>query len=153
LKLPAENLFAMELSAPYTMDEKYDMPAAVTWKAVADVLAEGIHRIKPTARYAALAGILICIALEVSRIVTKNRFPLSAVALGLGFIIKFNTCFSMFMGSFLFWMAAKLFSDKNSRINQVIIHNQEPICAGLIAGGALMGIAVKIAELFLPAAH
>jgi hypothetical protein len=31
------------------------------------------------------------------------------------------------------------------------VQNQEPICAGLIAGWALMGIAVAVAELFLAA--
>jgi hypothetical protein len=34
-------------------------------------------------------------------------------------------------------------------MNQVVVQNQEPICAGLIAGGALMGIAVAVAELFV----
>jgi uncharacterized oligopeptide transporter (OPT) family protein len=151
LKLPPSDLVATELSASYAMDAKYAMPAATVWKAVADVLAEGIHMIKPSAQYAALAGILIGIALEVWRMITNNRFPLSPVAIGLGFIIHFNTCLSMFTGSFLFWGAAKLFSSKESRVNQVVVQNEEPICAGLIAGGALMGIAVAVADLFLPA--
>ena len=34
-------------------------------------------------------------------------------------------------------------------MNRVVVQNQEPICAGLIAGGALMGIAVAIAGLFM----
>lgn len=34
-------------------------------------------------------------------------------------------------------------------LSAVLTKNQEPICAGLIAGGALMGIAVAVAELFL----
>ena len=90
------------------------MPAATIWKAVADVLAEGIHKIKPSAQYAALAGILIGIVLEIWRMVTKNRFPLSPVAIGLGFIIPFHTCLSMFVGSLLFWVVEKLFSSKES---------------------------------------
>jgi uncharacterized oligopeptide transporter (OPT) family protein len=150
LKLPASDLFATELSAPYALDAKYAMPAATIWKAVADVLAGGIHKIAPSARYAALAGILIGVVLEIWRMVTNNRFPLSPVAIGLGFIIHFHTCLSMFVGSLLFWGAEQLFSSKESRINQVVVQNQEPICAGLIAGGALMGIAVAVADLFLP---
>ena len=151
LKVPAGDLLASEISAPYALDpEKYPMPAATIWKAVADVLAEGIHMIKPSAQYAALAGILIGVVLEVWRIVTNNRFPLSPVAIGLGFIIQFHTCLSMFAGSLMFWGAEQLFSSKESRINQVIVQNQESICAGLIAGGALMGIAVAVADLFLP---
>ena len=67
------------------MDAKYAMPSAVLWKAVADVLAEGIDTIRHTARYTALAGILIGVVMEVWRLITQNRFPLSAVAIGLGF--------------------------------------------------------------------
>ncbi|MFM2095469.1 MAG: hypothetical protein RIS70_2593 [Planctomycetota bacterium] len=153
LKLPASQLFATELSVPYAVDDKYPMPGATVWKAVADVLAEGIHKIKPTAQFAALAGILVGIVLEVTRIVSRNRFPLSPVAIGLGFIIPFHTCLSMFAGTFLFWCLERIFWRKESRGNEVFVQNQEPICAGLIAGGALMGIVVAIADLFLPAAH
>jgi uncharacterized oligopeptide transporter (OPT) family protein len=128
------------------------MPAATIWKAVADVLAEGIHTIRPSAQYAALAGILIGIVLELWRTITNNRFPLSPVAIGLGFIIQFHTCLSMCAGSFVFWALQKLFSNSESKVNQVVVQNQEPICAGLIAGGALMGIAVAVADLFLPTA-
>jgi putative OPT family oligopeptide transporter len=153
LKLPPSDLLALDLSVPYQLDaEKYAMPAATIWKAVADVLAEGLHKIKDTAKIAALAGILIGIALEIWRMVTKNRFPLSPVAIGLGFIIQFHTCLSMFAGAFLFWLVEMIYSSKESRMNQVVVQNQEPICAGLIAGGALMGIIVAVAELFLPAA-
>ena len=101
------------------------------------------------AQFAALAGIVMGVFLELWRMATQNRFPLSPVAMGLGFLIPFHTCLSMFAGSFMFWVVEKLFSDKEARVNQVIVQNQEPICAGLIAGGALMGIAVAIADLFL----
>jgi uncharacterized oligopeptide transporter (OPT) family protein len=153
LKLPPEQLFATELSVPYEMDaEKYPMPAATIWKAVADVLAKGIGEIKESARYAALAGILIGLVLEASRMLSQNRFPLSPLAIGLGFIIHFHTCLSMFAGALLFWIIERLYSNKESRVNEVLVQNQEPICAGLIAGGALMGIAVAVLDLFLPAA-
>jgi OPT family oligopeptide transporter len=153
LKMPPEQLLATELSVPYAVDaEKYPMPAATVWKAVADVLAEGIHTIKESAQYAALAGILVGMALELWRMLSQNRFPLSPVAMGLGFLIPFHTCLSMFVGSFLFWLVEKVFTSKESKVNQVVVQNQEPICAGLIAGGALMGIVVAVIDLFLPAA-
>jgi OPT family oligopeptide transporter len=151
LKLPASELFATDLNVPYALDaDKYPMPAATIWKAVADVLAEGIFHIKRSARFAALAGILIGVVLEAMRLISNNKFPLSPVAIGLGFIIPFSTCLSMFAGSFLFWIIERIYSDKQSRANQVVVQNQEPICAGLIAGGALMGIAVAVADLLLP---
>jgi OPT family oligopeptide transporter len=153
LKLPPGQLFALELNVPYAMDPtKYPMPAATVWKAVADVLAEGIHTIAPSAQIAALAGIVVGLILEITRMVTKNRFPISPVAMGLGFLIPSNTCLSMFAGSFMFWLTEQVFSDKESTVNRVVVQNQEPICAGLIAGGALMGIFVAVADLFLPVA-
>ncbi|HVX12579.1 MAG TPA: OPT family oligopeptide transporter [Pirellulales bacterium] len=148
LQLKPDQLWAAELDAPYRMDSKYPMPSATVWKAVADVLAEGIDTIRPSARYAALAGILIGLVLEAWRLVTHNRFPLSPIAIGLGFLIHFHTCLSMFTGALLFWLAGKIFRGGSS-INEAIVQNQEPICAGLIAGGSLMGILVAVADLFL----
>ncbi len=149
LKLPPDQLLAAEPDAPYQMDAKYPMPSATVWKAVADVLAEGIHTISPSARYAALAGILIGLVLETWRLVTHNRFPLSPIAIGLGFLIHFHTCLSMFTGALLFWLAGKIFYRSSSPMNEAVVQNQEPICAGLIAGGSLMGIVVAVADLFL----
>ena len=152
LKIPPGQLLAPEISTPFALDaKKYPMPSATVWKAVADVLAEGIDKIKPTAQFAALAGVLIGIVLEIARMATKGRFPLSPVALGLGFLIPFHTCLSIFTGSLLFWLAEQVFYDRESPGKHAIVQNQEPICAGLIAGGSLMGIVVAVAELFLPA--
>lgn len=149
LKVPPSQLLAAELSIPYAVDAKYAMPSATVWKAVADVLAEGIHKIPHTARYAALAGILIGIVLEAWRLLNRNRFPLSPVAMGLGFIVPFPTSLSIFAGALVFWCAEKLFGGKPSTAKRIVVENQGPICAGLIAGGSLMGIVVAIAELFL----
>src|SRR5262249_13014730 len=129
--------------------DQYPMPAATIWKGVADVLTQGIDKIPPLARIAALAGIVLGLLLESIRLLSKNRFPLSPVGIGLGFVIPFHTCLSMFVGSFIFWIIERCYSNKESRMNQVVVQNQEPICAGLIAGGALMGIAVAVAELFV----
>jgi uncharacterized oligopeptide transporter (OPT) family protein len=153
LRVPPEQLLDPQIQFPYQVDpEKFPMPAAVTWKAVADILAGGLSQLKDSAKIAALVGVLVGVAMEVVRTVTKGRFFLSPVAIGLGFVIQFNTCLSMFVGSFAFWLVERMYSDKESRMNQVIVQNQEPICAGLIAGGALMGIVAAVAEVFLPTA-
>jgi uncharacterized oligopeptide transporter (OPT) family protein len=150
LKLSPEQTFDPGLSAAYQIDlDQYPMPAATIWYAVADVLAQGLEHIRLSARYAALVGIVLGLGLEWLRLGTKNRFPLSPVAIGLGFVIPFNTCLSMFVGSFLFWLFGILWPNKGSKANEVLVQNQEPICAGLIAGGALMGIAVAVAELMV----
>jgi uncharacterized oligopeptide transporter (OPT) family protein len=150
LRLEPSEAFSPNPSAEYRLNsEQYPMPNAIAWKAVADVLASGIENLKPSARWAALIGIVLGIVLEVLRMGTKGRFPLSPVAIGLGFIIPFHTALSMFLGSFLFWVFERSFPRPESAGNRVLVQNQEPISAGLIAGGSLMGIAVAVAELFL----
>jgi OPT family oligopeptide transporter len=152
LKMPPAALTATHLETEYKVNaETYPMPAATVWKAVADVLTQGVENIPHSARLAALVGIGLGLLLEIGRLRTKGKFPLSPVGLGLGCIIPFHTCLSMFLGSFAFWVLGKLFVDKESSVNRFVVQNQEPICAGLIAGGALMGIAVAVAELFIPA--
>jgi hypothetical protein len=71
------------------------------------------------------------------------------VGIGLATVIPFNTCLAMFLGSFFFWLAGRTFKKPESTANRIIVQNQEPICGGVIAGGALMGIAVILIENFV----
>jgi len=129
--------------------EQYPMPAATVWKAVAELLTKGLSELAMSARWAALAGAIAGLALEAIRIATKGRFWLSGVGVGLAAVIPFHTCLAMFLGSFFFWLAARNWKDPQSTANKIVVQNQEPICAGLIAGGALMGIAVILLENFV----
>jgi uncharacterized oligopeptide transporter (OPT) family protein len=85
-------------------DDRFPMPSATIWKAVADMLALGLSNLPRSVAYAALAGGLIGLALEVGRIVTRGRFPLSPIALGLAFVIPFNSSVGMFLGALFFWL-------------------------------------------------
>jgi uncharacterized oligopeptide transporter (OPT) family protein len=136
-------------SGPAAMFDHHPLPAASVWKAVAELLTQGLVNLKESARWAALFGALLGLALEATRIATKGRFWLSGVGVGLAAVIPFNTCFAMFLGSFLFWVAGRTFKRPESTANRVIVQNQEPICGGIIAGGALMGIALILIENFL----
>jgi uncharacterized oligopeptide transporter (OPT) family protein len=128
--------------------EAQPFPAAVVWKAVAEVLTLGLSNLKPSAQLAALVGAISGVVLEVAKIVTKGRFPLSAIGLGLAFIIPFNTCLAMFLGAFFFWVAGKTLAESKGLAKRVFVDNVEPTCAGIIAGGAITGIAVIVIEIF-----
>ncbi|MCP5517339.1 MAG: OPT/YSL family transporter [Verrucomicrobiales bacterium] len=130
-------------------NEQYPMPAATIWKGVAEMLTKGISELPLTARWAAVIGALLGILFEALRLVTKGRFWLSAVGIGLAAVIPFNTCFAMFLGSFLFWLAGRIFRNQESLMHRVVVDNQEPICGGVIAGGALMGIALTLISIKL----
>lgn len=129
--------------------EQYPMPGATIWKAVAEVLTRGLSNLEVSARWMALVGAIVGVALEAGKLASKGRFWISGVGIGLAFVIPFNTCLAMFIGSFLFWLAERLFKKEASTAHQVFVKNMEPTCAGLIAGGALMGIGVILIENFV----
>lgn len=129
--------------------EQYPMPAATIWKAVAEVLTQGVSKLEVSARWAALGGGLLGLALEAIRLTMRGRFWLSGVGIGLAAVIPFHTCFAMFLGSFFFWLAERVYRRPESVAHRVWVQNQEPICGGVIAGGALMGITVILVENFL----
>ena len=131
------------------VQDQYPMPAATIWKAVAEVLTQGLSNLAVSARWAVLVGGVLGLALEGIRLATRGRFWLAGVGVGLAAVIPFNTCFAMFLGSFLFWLAGRIFRQPGSGANRLVVQNQEPICGGVIAGGALMGIAVILIENFV----
>ena len=131
------------------VSQTYPMPAATIWKAVAEVLTAGLSNLASSAQWGALIGAILGILLDATKLVTRGRFPLSGVGVGLAFVIPFNTCFAMFLGSFFFWLMARVSKRRDSFTHRIIVDNQEPLAAGVIAGGALLGIAVIIFETFV----
>lgn len=131
------------------VSDDYPMPGATVWRAVAELLTKGIDNLSVTATWAAIIGAVMGLVLEAIKVASKGRFPLSAVGIGLAFVIPFTTCFAMFLGSFIFWLFAKKFPREDQPMNRIVVQNQEPICAGVIAGGALIGISLILIENFL----
>jgi len=131
------------------ISDTYPMPSATIWKSVAEVLTRGLSELAVSARWAALAGAALGIILELLRLATKGKSGLSGVGVGLAFVIPFHNCLAMFLGAFFFWLAGRVCKDREATAHRVLVQNQEPICAGLIAGGALMGIAAILIENFL----
>ncbi|MCS7014941.1 MAG: OPT/YSL family transporter [Gemmatales bacterium] len=124
----------------------YPMPSATIWRAVADILADGLHAIPLSARWSALLALLGGVVLEGLRL--RGKSPLSPIGLALGFVIPFQTCAIMFLGAFVFWLADRLRQPQNCW-DRWLVQNQEAICAGLIAGGSLMGIFLNILDIFI----
>jgi OPT family oligopeptide transporter len=131
------------------MSEQYPMPAASIWRAVAEVLTSGLSNLTESARWAALIGAILGICLEAIKTRTKGKFWLSGVGIGLAFVIPFNTCFAMFLGSFIFWLCGRCMKESDGFGYKVMVRNLEPVCAGVIAGGAITGILVIVLETFV----
>ncbi|HLO95432.1 MAG TPA: OPT/YSL family transporter, partial [Burkholderiaceae bacterium] len=81
------------------------------------------------------------VVIELLRIRTRGRFPLSSVSIGLGVVLPPDAVICMFIGALLFWIMHKRSeADPQSPGYRRWVEGAEPICAGLISGAALMGI-------------
>ncbi len=129
--------------------KEFPMPSVMAWRGVAQVLTSGLDKLAPSIRYAVVVAALIALAMEVTRIVSRNRLPLSPVAIGLAFVIDFGSALSMFAGSLLFWILGVGRVKEEQASKNLFVENHEPICAGIIAGASLMGIADAITTVFL----
>jgi uncharacterized oligopeptide transporter (OPT) family protein len=96
-----------------------------------------------------IAGV-VGVVFEVVRILSKNAFPLSPLAIGLGVVIPPESTMAMFAGAFFFWWMNRRYQSKpESRGHLLWIDTQDPICAGIIAGAALVGIGDVLVKVFL----
>ncbi len=135
--------------------EQFPMPAVTIWRGVAEVLTEGLDKLPSSIKTAVIVASLAALAMEVLRIVSKNKLPLSPVAMGLAFVIDFRSSLCMFTGAFLFWLlgVGRVKEDKEEKEeltpDNLWVQNHEPICAGIIAGASLMGIADTMVTVFL----
>jgi len=128
------------------MSDKLPMPGAQIWKAVAEVLTKGLAFLHPTARWAVLIGAILGLAVEIANQRTKGKFPISSVGFGLAFVLKFTDSWAMALGALLFWLAGRKFTDKKSLGYRAFVDNQETVCAGMIAGGSIIGLILILLE-------
>lgn len=120
--------------------EAFNPPATNMWKAVADLLTQGIHRLPQTAVWLILAGALVGILLPVlEKLFPRSRPYLpSAMGLGLSWVVVFQNSLSFALGASLVWIWSR-WSPRRSESYSV------PIASGFIAGESLIAAAIAIA--------
>jgi len=132
------------------ISEQFAMPAAVQWKGVAEIIAKGLHSLPTSALISMGFAAVAAAVIEVLRIITKGRFPLSAVSIGLGVVLPPEAVLAMFVGAVIFWLMAKRNKGQPGTMgHRIWVEGCEPICAGLIAGAALMGIGNAIVNALI----
>jgi len=129
--------------------EKFPMPAAVQWQGVAEIIAKGFHGAPASAVMAAAIAAVVALLMEFARIVTKGRFPLSAVSVGLGVVLPFDSCVAMWIGAMGFWIMGRIYRSPGTKAHAIWVEGAEPICAGLISAAALMGICDALINVFV----
>lgn len=129
--------------------EQFPMPSVTVWMGVAQILTEGLHKLPKSAVTAVIVACVSALILEILRIVSKNKLPLSPVAIGLAFVIDFKSSACMFAGALIFWMLGVERLKGTAAANNIWVQNHEPLCAGIIAGASMMGIAEALVTVFL----
>lgn len=131
------------------VSEQFAMPAALQWKGVAEIIGKGLQGLPTSAIIAMLVAALAAVLIEVARLVTKGRFQLSAVSMGLGVVLPPEATFAMWVGALVFWVMGRRHKTPGSAGHRFWVEGCEPICAGLISGAALMGIGNAIVNVLL----
>ena len=132
------------------ISEQFSMPAAVQWRGVAEIIAKGLHSLPASALVAMAFAAAAAAVIEILRIVTKGRFPLSAVSIGLGVVLPPEAVLAMFVGAVIFSLMAKRNQGQPGTMGyRLWVEGCEPICAGLISGAALMGIGNAIVNVLI----
>ena len=80
--------------------------------------------------------------------VTRGPWPVSPVAMGLAFVIPFDICLTIFCGAALFAVAGRMFRRPEQVLHRALVQEREPVCAGIIAGASLCGVAIMACEVF-----
>ena len=136
---------------PQVMTEKFPMPGVDIWKGVAMLIASGGKALHTSSIIAMGVAAVVGIVFEVLRVGTKNKFPISAVAVGLGVVIPFDSSLMMWSGAAFFALMARYYKKKDPGTtgHGLWIESQEPIAAGLVAGAALTGIGDQLISVFI----
>ena len=140
--------------ADLMVTDQFGFPNALQWKGVADLVSAVFHQGgTPIARSAVVAMAIAALAglvMEIVRIGSKGRMPLSPLAIGLGVVIPPDSTMAMLGGALFFWFMHRCYRARpESAGARLWIDTQEPICAGLIAGAALIGITDVLVRVFI----
>ncbi|MGA9520528.1 MAG: OPT/YSL family transporter [Myxococcaceae bacterium] len=134
---------------------QFTFPSAIQWKGVSDLVTSIFGGGTGTLLTSSIITSMIVAAvvgaiMELARIFTRGRFPLSPLAIGLGVVVPPESTLAMFAGALFFWFMQRRYGPTpESRGHRLWLDTQEPICAGLIAGAALVGIGDILMKVFV----
>jgi uncharacterized oligopeptide transporter (OPT) family protein len=130
------------------ISDKFPMPGAMIWKGVAELIQSGGGNLRHSAILAMIIAGAVGILMEILRIASKGKFPLSAVAIGLGVVIPVESTIMMWIGAVFFSFMHRRYEKRTGTGNAIWVQSSEAICAGIIAGAALTGIGDQLISVF-----
>ena len=119
--------------------EAFNPPATNMWKAVADLLTQGVNHLPQTALIAIVIGALVGMALPLIEKLWPRATPYlpSAMGLGLAWVVPFQNAFSFLIGALILTAWQKIHR-KNCDAFAI------PIASGLIAGESIVAAFIAI---------
>jgi uncharacterized oligopeptide transporter (OPT) family protein len=128
----------------------FSFPSAMQWKGISDLIQKGFTSLPSSVQTSMVIAAVAAVLLEVARVKTKGRFPLSPLAIGLGVVIPPDSTIAMTAGALFFdWMHRRHEKKPSTPGHALWVETREPICAGLVAGAALVGIIDVLVKVFL----
>ena len=131
------------------VSDQFGQPAALQWKGVAELIQKGLSALPHSAIVSMVVAAIAATAIEAAKIATRGRFPLSAVAIGLGTVLPPEATFAMWVGAMMFWWQGRRNREPGTRGHEIWVGGYESMCAGLISGAALMGIGNAIVNVLI----
>ncbi|MBS0191135.1 MAG: OPT/YSL family transporter [Phycisphaerales bacterium] len=130
--------------------DRFPMPSAVQWKGVADIIEHGFHGLSPSIIWSLSIAAFTALVFEIARMFTKGKFWLSPVSIGLGVVLPPSATMCMWVGAAIFTLLHSRYEKREGTIGHTLwVRSLEAICAGLIAGSALLGIGDKLVDVFI----
>ena len=130
--------------------EAFNPPATNMWKAVADLLTQGIQMLPPTARWAIVIGAIVGVVLPIAEKLFPKAKPClpSAIGLGLSWVMVYQNTLSIALGGLIVAVWQRL-NKKTFDLYSI------PIASGFIAGESVIAalIAIACAAVGLLAIH
>lgn len=120
--------------------EAFNPPATTMWKAVADLLTQGVHLLPRSALVAIVVGALVGLALPLLEHLFPKARPYlpSAMGLGLAWVIPFQNSLSFAIGAVVAAVWTRVHRASASTFNV-------PVASGLVAGESLVAALIAIA--------
>ena len=120
--------------------EGFNPPATNMWRAVAELLTQGVNQLPHTALIAIVIGAFVGMALPLlDKLWPKAKpFMPSAMGLGLAWVMPFQNAFAFFIGAIILTVWQKI-NRKNSDAFAI------PVASGLVAGESLVAAFIAIA--------
>jgi uncharacterized oligopeptide transporter (OPT) family protein len=122
-----------------TLEKRFALPSTNLWKAVADLLTQGVHMLPVTARVAILIGAFVGVLLPLAEKLFPKARPYlpSAMGLGLAWVIPFQNAFSFAIGAVITSIWTRFHRKSADTFNI-------PVASGLVAGESLVAAIIAI---------